>query len=244
MGLRRDKRTFNFLQRLGFPANKLSLICDFAFHIDPERTARTDEISSMIRECEKPVGIIPDVSKLKHPNSGFENKYFQRLLKLVQKLKDRGFSVLLIPLSHTRLANTSPYTQDDYEACIAVNRALGMDLPIIQTKNLEPEEIIQIMRDLNCVISVGRLHGAVFGCLANILTIHIYFEEKALMLKDLFEKFPLFWCHDWVTHPNIDEKIIALIENKPTVDYKDQIINWREQSLKEIRSALKMMEVL
>lgn len=241
----RDKQSFNFLRMLGYPANKLSFVCDFAFHIDPKRTTKTDEISSMIKECEKPVGIIPDVSKLKHPKSDFDNEYFQRLLKLVQKLKNEGFTVLLIPLSNTRLANTPPYTQDDYEACIEVNTRLGISLPVIKTKNLEPEEIIQIMQDLDCIISVGRLHGAVFGCLANIPTIHIYFEEKSLMLKDLFGgDFPLFWCHDWLTHLEIDNKIVSFIKNPPTVNYRKEIDIWRKRSLEEVKQALKILEVL
>jgi polysaccharide pyruvyl transferase WcaK-like protein len=240
----RDKQTFNFLKTLGFPIDNLSFICDFAFFLDPRRTAKTDEISSIIREYERPIGIVPDVSKLKNPNIGFNNKCFRRLLTLIRKLREEGFSIFLIPLSHTRLANTPPYTQDDYEVCNEVNRILKASLPIIQIEDLEPEEIISIMSELDCVFSVGRVHGAVLGSLANTYTIHIYFEEKSLMFKDLFGDFPLIHYHSWLLNSRIDDEIVSQLKDRPTINYGRKINLWRKQTLKEVKCALQKLDVL
>lgn len=234
----RDTRTFEFLKKQGFPENKLSFICDFSFHLNHMRTDKTELIAQSIKEFEQPIGIIADTSMLKRVGTNFDNERFNRVLKLIKSLKNERFSIFLIPLSNLKLSNPPPYTQDDREACNEINKKLGCNFPIIDTNDLLPEEIIEIMTSLSAIISIGRLHGAALGCLANIPTFHVYFEEKALMFKDYFEDFPLFWYKDWMSNVNIDNEIIKSIQSYEAMIYDKKINLWRNRAMNEIKRVM------
>ncbi len=238
----RDLKTSNFLKKLQFPADKFSLICDFAFFINPKKTARVNEIESVICGLNI-VGVIINVSKLKHPKIKFNNAYFVRTLKFIRKLIASGFYVLLIPLSISTRPLNQTYAQDDREACAVINERLKTNLPILPTETLEPEEIIQIIKNLKGLISIGRLHGSIFGCLANVISIHIYFENKSMVLNNLVKDYPLFHSKEWLENPTIDDTIINLIKTS-RVDYTNRIAMWRKRSLNEFRTGCRRLGIV
>lgn len=233
----RDNISYDNLRKYHIPSENCSIICDFAYWLDPMESACSVNIKTNIDEYSNGspvIGIAPgmDISSMKM-------EYKTSWCHLIRTLNSRGYSIVLIPTSHNPKCLTPPYDKDDYSFCQSINSELGFNLPIIQTKKLEPEEIIELMKKFACVIS-SRMHGAIFSTIANVPTIHIYNEKKGLGLFDTFFKetvslysFEHFLDYD-KSHPFILGDLEGYIDaNDP---YSHTIHKMKEASQKKLDS--------
>ena len=149
----------------------------------------------------------------------------------------KGTILYWIPTSHNPKCLAPPHDKDDYGFCHLINLKLKLDLPIIQTKQLEPEEIIEIMKEFDCTVS-ARMHGAIFSTLADVPTICIYNEQKGLGLFNTFfnDSVRLYSLEEFLdynkTHLSLIRDLEELLDVKSP--YSETIKNMREASSKRI----------
>ena len=246
----RDHLTYSFLVKtLDYPTEKTSLVCDMAFHLTPLESGNSTEIKKSVENYTntngKPaLGVVVDVSELKSAAKGFDNEYFKGTLSIIKEFTKK-YTVFLVPMSHNPSAIPPPFTQDDKEVCKEMNHNLKFKLPILQTENMQPEEIIDVMTGFDGLISIGRLHGAVFGVLADIPTVHVYKVDKAFMFKTLFGDFPLIHANSLITIAGRND-IVRAVDNsiEDYNSYMPKVKKWRIRSIRIIRTDFKDMGLL
>lgn len=230
----RDNISYSNLIKYDFPPEKCSVICDFAYWLDPLKSQRSMDIMAKLDESSKGfplIGIAPgmDIKSSK-------TEFLMSWCHLIQTLYDRGYSIALIPTSHNPKCLTPPHDKDDYGFCHLINSKLNLNLPIIQTKQLEPEEIIEFMRKFDCVIS-ARMHGAVFSTIANVPTIHIYNEQKGLGFFSTFfnNAVRLYSLEEFLDYSKFHSNLINDLENLLNVKdpYSKTICSMKKTSFKK-----------
>ena len=232
----RDNISYSNLLRYDFPPDRCSVICDFAYWLNSLQSQRSMEISVNLEESFRGfplIGIAPgmDIKSSK-------KEYLRSWCRLIQTLYDRGYSIVLIPTSHNPKCLTPPHDKDDYGFCHTINSKLNLNLPIIQTKELEPEDLIEIMKKFDCVIS-ARMHGAIFSTMANVPTIHIYNEQKGLGLFSTFfsNSVRLYSLEQFLDYDNTYSSLISDLEELLDVKnpYSETISNMKKISSKKIQ---------
>ena len=172
----RGTQTRNNLIKLGVPKEKMSIICDFAYHLDKHATPKTDTVCEPIRNSDKnTIALI-----LRDYSSGSEKQnYINNLKHLISELENT-YNVFLIPTSYAYLI-----PENDL---IFVEKLGVKSHQIVNIRDFTPEEIISIFSNFDIIIST-RLHGAVIGSLANVPTIHLYEGRKSLeVITEIFGK--------------------------------------------------------
>lgn len=231
----RDNISYSNLIKYDFPPEKCSVICDFAYWLDPLKSQRSMDIMAELDESSKGfplIGIVPgmDIKSSK-------TEFLMSWCHLIQTLYDRGYSIALIPTSHNPKCLIPPHDKDDYGFCHLINSKLNLNLPIIQTKQLEPEEIIEFMKKFDCVIS-ARMHGAIFSTIANVPTIHIYNEQKGLGFFSTFfnNAVRLYSLEEFLDYSKFHSNLINDLENLLNVKdpYSKTICSMKKTSFKKI----------
>lgn len=245
----RDNISKENLITLGIPSQQISLILDFAFWMHPIESKKTQYIKESIKiqsSGQKIIAISPRIFDLKENNRVFREKYFSQLIKLIEDLHRKNFFVVLLPTSNIPITFTPPYNQDDSSLCWEIKTKLDFNVPIIETSQLEPEEIIEILKIFQGIIA-SRMHAAIFGTLANIPTIHIYNSQKGLGLFATFfqNEIPLFSMQEFLEKNAIDliikELIKNLEENKRT--FLKRIEIYRNESLMKIQNVFNNLKM-
>lgn len=231
----RDNISYSNLQKYDIPPEKCSVICDFAYWLDPLRSQRSMEIVEKLDEFSRGVPLIGIAPGMDLKSS--KTEYLMSWCRLIRALYDKGYNIVLIPTSHNPKCLAPPHDKDDYGFCHLINLKLKLDLPIIQTKQLEPEEIIEIMKEFDCTVS-ARMHGAIFSTLADVPTICIYNEQKGLGLFNTFfnDSVRLYSLEEFLdynkTHLSLIRDLEELLDVKSP--YSETIKNMREASSKRI----------
>lgn len=218
------------------PKNKCSVICDFAYWIHPLVTQNSVNVGKFIEvnsKGKKTIAIFPGL------NLKSKEEYISNLCKLITELYNENYSIFLIPTFN------HPYLKDDNDVCVTINSILKTEVNIIETKNLQPEELIYIISKFDGVVS-SRLHGAIFATLANVPTVHIFSEHKG---KGLFETYfkntvCLISIEDLLKN-NITKNIIEFL-NTPNVseEYSKIIAEFKEESFKTFSKKLESIEII
>lgn len=236
----RGLETYNNLIKLGVPREKMSMICDFAFHLDKKSSNKSNEYSKVIKETGKlTVALI-----LREYSHGLHREnYIKAIKKLISKLIEQDYNVFFIPTSYAYLI-----PENDL---IFLEKELGVDYrQIINIKDFDPEEIISMIRNFDIVITT-RLHGAVYSTLANVPTIHIYEDRKSLeVIKDVFgETVPLTKLSEFAGSNGLNE-IIGIVKDllrekdEISSEIKSIIKSVRESSINELKYSLEEKHLL
>jgi polysaccharide pyruvyl transferase WcaK-like protein len=202
------------------PKNKCSIICDFAYWIHPSVTKNTLNVSKFIADHskgKKAIAIFPGL------NLKSKDEYISHLCKLINELNDENYSIFLIPTFN------HPYLKDDNDVCLNINSILKFKTNIIETKNLQPEELIQIISEFDGVIS-SRLHGAIFATLANVPTVHIYSEHKGKgFFSTYFKNNVCLISIDDILKSNMTKKILQFLnQSNVSEEYSKIIAEFKE----------------
>jgi len=219
----RDEISFSHLTDLRIPEDRFSLICDFAFWTEAKKTENTvmmKESIERMRQGKPVIGIAPLTTE--------NPAYVRRLIELIKNVEDEGYSVLLVPTTHRQYGLIPPYDQNDYNFCLKLNAKMGGKLPIIRTEHLQPEEMVEIISVLDGMISF-RMHGAVFGTLAGVPTVHIHHRNKGLGL------FRTFFGDDVILKSA--ESFVADSSDESMLDSLDGLMVARPRYLRTISSA-------
>ena len=233
----RGLETYNTLSKLGVPHDKISLICDFAFHLDKKiASTLTNEGSKMIGKSSKsPIALI-----LREYSTGQESEnYVRNVKKLISKLKDK-YDLFYIPTSYSYFL-----PENDL---VFLKKVLGInENQIINIKDCHPEEIVSVFSNFDAIIST-RLHGAVYSALANVPVIHLYGGNKSLeVIRDRFEELiPLIKLSDFTLGNGLNEIptiLEDLIQRKSDISHRMKLTieNSRKESINELRSVLDVM---
>jgi len=230
----RGKETYATLQELGVPSEKISMICDFAFYLDKKESEETKNLSKLIREANKPAValIFREYSYGRH-----RAKYIEGIKKFASKLEEHDCKVFFIPTSYSYLL-----PENDQ---IFLEKVVGVDTrQIINIKDFCPEEIISIFSNFDVVIS-ARLHGAVYGALANVPTIHLYEDRKSLeVIGNVFgNAIPLIKLFDFAEGNESNEiaRIVGNLlrkKNEISFEIKSRLKTTRENSIGKLRCVL------
>jgi polysaccharide pyruvyl transferase WcaK-like protein len=193
----RGSQTRNHLLKLGVPQDKISTICDFAFHLDKKNSEESDKCSERVRKSDKHTIalIIRDYS-----HGICRENYIKNIKKLVIEL-ERDYDLFFIPTAY------SFFTPEN--DLIFLEQVLHAEpRQILNIKDFSPEEIISIFSNFDVVIS-ARLHGAVYGALANVPTIHLYEDRKSLeVISEIFgEIVPLIKLSDFAGRDGLNEVV-------------------------------------
>lgn len=198
----RGKNTLNNLLALGVPEENMCPIFDFAYQLDSQKSSKTKDISYEFRNLGKPIIALclRDYSK---GEKNFLN--IQRIRALISKL-EKDYIVYFVPTSYAYLV-----PENDYLFAKEILR-INED-KIINIRDLNPHEIIEIFSNFDAVIS-SRLHGAVYATLANIPTVHLYESSKSLeVLGDVFGHLvSLIKISDFIGDNNL-ENIYKILDN-------------------------------
>ncbi len=219
----RGKYTHKNYKSLGVPNEKMSIICDFAFHLDKKDSEKSKLISNSIRESSKPlIGLI-----LRDYSSGQNReKYIRNIKKLTSILKDKGFDVYFIPTSYA-------YLIPENDQIFVEKILLPNPERVINIKDLSPGEIISVFSNFDIIIS-ARLHGAVYGTLAHVPTIHLYEGGKSIeVISEVFgDIVPLIKISDFVSGSGLK----CILEHIDAIDDKKKTSYLIKSCIKEIRS--------
>lgn len=217
----RDRQSLAYLSRTIGP-EKVALTKDLALYMDPDRGRRTGV-------DEGTVGIVPGAVALKDPRSGYDEGLFHRTLDLLGRLRQAGHGVVLIPTSVSKNPLDSTWS-DDREACEALVRASGGDIGILATDRMEPEELVNAMRGLDGVVSIGRLHGALFGFMAGVPTVHIARQRKSEALRETGDDVLMCWMDEWRRDPRTNDLVLKKIEEGTAVDRRKLLDDYRRET--------------
>ncbi|MBI2830668.1 MAG: polysaccharide pyruvyl transferase family protein [Chloroflexi bacterium] len=238
----RGSKTYDTLTRLGVPDEKMSITCDFAFHLEGQESIDSEKCSEMIRQAGKPA--IALVLRKFSQGRRAEN-YVKALRILISRLKEQKYKVFFVPTSYSYLL-----PENDL---LFLREELGItDQSIVNIKDFRPEEIIHIFQSFDVVIS-SRLHGAVYSALGNVPVVHLFEAPKSLeVIQDMFGDVaaPLVDIGSFSENPSKIEEIIKtvedLIQRKETVStgMKKRIDAMRKSSMQEIKHVLKQSGVL
>lgn len=210
----RGRHSSKVLEHYKIDKSKYSEICDFAFQLDAQKIIHSSEKINKLEESGKPIIalIFRDYSK-----GNNRERYIKKISVLVDLLCYTGYEVYFIPTTYSFLT-----PENDL---LFIKKILKIpDSKIINIKNYHPGEIISIFQKFDLVIS-ARLHGAIFGVLANIPTIHLWDSAKSLeVLDEVFnESVSLIGIHDFTTTLKINEllnQINSLIDNKLKISFE------------------------
>lgn len=173
----RGNETNLVLKTFGVDENKMSRICDFAFHLNELSTERSGSITKKINNRNKPkIALI-----WRDYSSGeLRDQYLNSIKKLIFLLENQGYDLYYVPTTYAFLI-----PENDY---LFLKNVLNIpEEKIIEIKELLPEEIISVFKNFDIVIST-RLHGAVFGTLAHVPTIHLCESGKSLeVMREVFD---------------------------------------------------------
>ena len=180
----------------------MSKICDFAFHLDKKNSEESDKCSEQVRESNKPtIALI-----LRDYSQGMRREnYIKNIRKLVSEL-ERDCDIFFIPTAYSFFTPENDLVFLEKVLCAESRQILNI-------KDFSPEEIISIFSNFDVVIS-ARLHGAVYGALANVPTIHLYEDRKSLeVITEVFgETVPLIKLSDFAGSDGLNE-IIKIVGN-------------------------------
>jgi polysaccharide pyruvyl transferase WcaK-like protein len=229
----RGNYTFKNLLRLGVPESSMVRMCDFAFQLTGIRNKATEEVSRIISEFNKPK-IALCLRDFSIGDNAANN--LASIKKFIVILKDH-YSLFLVPTSYA-------YLNSENDQLFSQQKLNMANCSMLDIKNNTPEEIIDIFGNFDLVIS-SRLHGAVYGALANVPTIHLYEGYKSLeVIGDSFgDTIPLVKLTDFAKGKNIEELIsliARMISNKEDISYKLKrlVKNAKDFSIKEIDHSL------
>jgi len=208
----RGQYTNKHLKDLGVPDEKMAAICDFAFHLEKTETKNSQIVSECINQLEGPSAAL--IFREYASGEDREN-YIQNIKSLTSKLEDKGYNVFFVPTAYAYLI-----PENDQ---IFISKMLNVDpKKVINIKDLTPGEIISVFNNFDVVIS-ARLHGAVYGTLAHVPTIHLYEGYKSLeVITDVFgDVVPLIKLSDFTNNSGL-VKILEILDetNKEEVSLK------------------------
>lgn len=217
----RGKYTYKNYKNLGVPDEKMSIICDFAFHLDKKDSNASKLISNSINESN-----MPSIALILREYSSGQNRenYIMNIRKLTSKLEDKGYQVFFIPTSYAYLVPEND--QNFVEKILQPNPE-----KIINIKDLTPGEIISVFTNFEAIIS-ARLHGAIYGTLAHVPTIHLYEGGKSLeVIGDTFgDIIPLIKISDFANKSGLNSIIEILDKNKNKEEISHRIKSCIEEA--------------
>ncbi len=236
----RGLETCETLKRLDVPSNKMTQICDFAYHLDMKSSSRSNKYSSLVKSTgSQAIALI----LRDYAEGQVRIDYIHSIKGLVSKLNEIGYRIFFIPTSYAYLI-----PENDL---IFLEKVLNIsDSEILDIRDLTPEEIIHVFSNFSFIIST-RLHGAVYGTLANVPTIHLYEERKSLeVIRDIFgETIPLINLSDFSKAGGVN-RIISLLEilekerNVITSRIKYSIERARRESLTILNDSIEVEKLL
>lgn len=219
----RGQASYDNLIEKGVPHRKISIICDFAFHLDERKSRKSEEIFNKLGGLGQPaVALI--FGELKRPRTS--DQYITAIRRLVLELLKYDWKVYFVP---TTYGNFMP------ENDLIFLKKLEMEkIQVINIHNLEPEEIIHVFGGFDAVIST-RLHGTVYSILANVPTIHIYGAHSSLdLMEDFKGMVPLIKIADFAD---------GIVSTKEMVNILEDLLERKDEISSEMRSLLKSMRV-
>lgn len=231
----RGQYTQKHLETLGVSYEKMAMICDFAFHLEKTDTKNSQITSEGINRLDgQSVALI-----FREYASGENRKnYIQNIKLLASKLEEKGYNVFFVPTAYAYLI-----PENDQ---IFVDNVLNVDPEkVIDIKDLKPGEIISVFSNFDAVIS-ARLHGAVYGTLAHVPTIHLYEGYKSLeVIGDVFgNAVPLIKISDFANNSGVD-KILKIVDrtdkDEVSLTLKSCIKKARTESIPILRDDLNML---
>lgn len=236
----RGLETYNTLSKLGVPHDKISMICDFAFHLDKKISSKLiNKYSKIIKESNKP----PIALIFREYSYGQQREnYIRSVKRLISKLES-DYSIFFIPTSYS-------FFLPENDLIFLKNTLSIEDRQIINIKNCVPEETVNIFSNFEAIIS-ARMHGAVYSALANVPTVHLYGGNKSLeVIKDTFgDTIPLIKLSDFAKG-NMSNKITEILrdlfQRKDEISYemKSRIKSVRESSIDELKYSLEERRLL
>jgi len=199
----RGVETYDVLKKLNVQDDKITAICDFAYHLDMKSSNRSNEYVNLIESADKPAValILRD-----YADGQLRLNYINSIKKLIEFLSEVGYKIFFIPTSYAYLI---PENDE-----IFLKNVLNINASeILNIKDSTPEEIIHIFHNFDFIIS-ARLHGAVYGTIAGVPTVHLYEERKSLeVIKDIFgETIPLIRLSDFAEKDGLNRVINLLSE--------------------------------
>jgi len=233
--------SYHNLIKLGVPHNKISIVCDFAFYLDQRHSSRSEKYSKLIRNSDNPpIALI----FREYSHGRIRENYIKAIKKLVSKLRD--YKIFFIPTSYSSFT-----PENDMVFLRKLQKILNIgDYSIINIENFSPGEIIHIFSNFDVVIS-ARLHGAVYGALAGIPTIHLYDAHNSLdVIKDTFgEVIPLIKLSNFAKK-DISSEIVGILKdllhrkNEISLEITSRIKRARESSIVEFQHTLEEKRLL
>lgn len=229
----RGSQTHNHLLKLGVPQDKMSKICDFAFHLDKKNSEESDKCSEQVRKSDKHTIalIIRDYSHGIH-----RENYISNIKKLASEFES-DYDLFFIPTAYSFFTPENDLVFLEQVLCAQPRQILNI-------RDFSPEEIISIFSNFDVVIS-ARLHGAVYGALANVPTIHLYEDRKSLeVITEIFgEIVPLIKLSDFAGNDGVNEIITIvgdLLRKKDEIspEIKSRIEDVRRESINTLKSTL------
>ena len=235
----RGSQTHNHLLKLGVPQDKMSKICDFAFHLDKKNSEESDKCSKKVRESDNPTIalILRDYSHGIH-----RENYIKNLRKLVSELES-DYNIFFIPTAYSFFTPENDLVFLEKVLCAEPRQILNI-------KDFSPEEIISIFSTFDVVIS-ARLHGAVYGALANVPTIHLYEDRKSLeVITEVFgETVPLIKLSDFAGSGGLNEIIkivgdLLIKKDEISSEIKLRIKVARKSTIDELKHSFEVKHLL
>lgn len=219
----RDRQSLAYLSRRIGP-ERVVLTRDLALCMDLGGGSRTGRDWG-----EGTVGIVPGAVALKDRWGGYDPALLRRALDLIGRLREAGHPVVLIPTSVSRNPLDRTWS-DDTVACQALVGAYGGEIDVLATEKMGPEELVQTMRGLAGVVSIGRLHGAMFGGMAGVPTAHVARERKSEALQEAFDDVLMCWMDEWRRDPRMNDLIVRKIEEGAAVDRRALLESYRRET--------------
>jgi len=200
----RGRYSLTNLKRLGVNPSRISIICDFAFHLERMETERTKRYLKIIKDQE-----IPAVGLIFKPIYRIRNEDYLGAIRKVYETLSKDYRIFFIPTSYSH-----SFDEND----LVFLERFGLK-PILNIKSYTPEEIISIFSGFEFVITT-RLHGGVFSILAEVPTIHIYEADNSLdVIGDTFgDLLPLIHISEFLRNP---DRVIE--EGKRLIQMRDEI---------------------
>lgn len=233
----RGKETKEVCLRLGMSEDKISMICDFAYQLNPKGTPATKKLAIKINASGKrKVAMI----FREHSKGEIRDRYMSNIKKLSARLAELNYQTFFISTSYS-------YFVPENDLIFMKDQLHLDDQQIINIEELTPGEIIAVFSNFDALIS-ARLHGAILGTLAHTPTIHLYDSSKSLeVIGDIFgEQVPLLELDDFAEKDTVEE-IASMIDkaaqDKPriSVALKECIDQARTQAIDELTRTFKTL---
>ncbi|MHA2052083.1 MAG: polysaccharide pyruvyl transferase family protein [Candidatus Kariarchaeaceae archaeon] len=161
----REEISHTYIKSNIYPPKNSMIASDYAYLLSPtpSRNPKQKVIGITIRQWLK-------------NNPNLFQRYIQSIIKLIEKLAEKGYMIYLMPFSYL------PGQENDIAVCDTVLSSLSVNaserVQKVNLKTLSPIEIIERLHELQISIMIGtRMHSAILSTIANIPPIIISYQH-------------------------------------------------------------------